>query len=116
VPVLTEAWIYEDLPRAKIERYIKSISAYVHDNGITFPSNTFIVLELRQSGRCGYYFVNHDEQCLFWLDRFDFSPFLFPLEISHTTSHVGKQHSNFQCPDATDLLVVIALLLQSHYW
>ncbi|RXW24344.1 hypothetical protein EST38_g1543 [Candolleomyces aberdarensis] len=97
VCVLTEAWIHDDHTLDKIERYIESISTYVRGNGITLPLDTFLVLELRQSGRCGYYFVNHQERCLFWLDPFDFSALLIPLEIPHTTSHV-------------------ALLMQSHYW
>ncbi|KAJ2914628.1 hypothetical protein MD484_g5809, partial [Candolleomyces efflorescens] len=97
VPVLTEAWIYEEPLRAEIEQYIQSISDYVDGNHISFPPNVYLVLELRQTGRYGYYFVNHDEKCLFWLEPFDFSHLLVPLEIASTDSHVS-------------------LLMQSHYW
>jgi len=89
MPVLTEANIYSSDIYLRIEDYISAISSYVSRNAIVLPTESFLVLELRQTGRCGYYFVNHANRCLFWLDAFDFSHLLLPLQIDFTPSHVG---------------------------
>ena len=48
------------------------------------------MLEFRNTGRCGYYFVNHAEQRLFWLDEYDGMDFLFEVKVEYTPSLVGK--------------------------
>ncbi|KAJ3515755.1 hypothetical protein NLJ89_g1562 [Agrocybe chaxingu] len=96
IPVLTEAYIYSPEIHNQIESYISQIFSYINRNSIAFEKS-FLVLELRQSGRCGYYFVDHTNKCLFWLDPFEFSHLLDPLKIPYTASLVG-------------------LVMHSHYW
>ena len=91
VPVLTEASIYSSDIYRRIEDYISAIFSYISRNAIDLPTESFLVLELRQTGRCGYYFVDHANKCLFWLDPFDFSHLLLPLQIDFTPSHVGER-------------------------
>ncbi|RXW23291.1 hypothetical protein EST38_g2560 [Candolleomyces aberdarensis] len=40
VPVLTEAWIYEDDVFEELQRYIKAIFAYMKENDVSFPRPT----------------------------------------------------------------------------
>ena len=47
------------------------------------------MLEFRNSGNCGYYFVNHAKQCLFWLDEFDGIDFLGEVKVKYSLSLVG---------------------------
>ena len=47
------------------------------------------MLEFRNSGNCGYYFVNHAKQCLFWLDEFNGIDFLGEVRVKYTLSLVG---------------------------
>ncbi|KAH6917955.1 hypothetical protein BKA70DRAFT_5106 [Coprinopsis sp. MPI-PUGE-AT-0042] len=114
ISVLTEARIDEPDQLAKIEDYISKITSFISENDVLArleASTTFapgpskqqqqpgllLVLELRKSGRCGYYFVDHDHQCLFWLDPFDFSGLVDQVRMQHTSGLVGIQ-------------------MKSHYW
>jgi hypothetical protein len=113
ISVLTEARIDEPDQLAKIEHYISAINAFIYRNDILahlqtsvvgdeprpFPQEhkehkqqpaLLLVLELRASGKCGYYFVDHDHQCLFWLDPFDFSHLVDQVRIQHTSGLVGE--------------------------
>jgi hypothetical protein len=48
------------------------------------------VLEFRNSGRCGYYFVDHAKQRLFWLDEYEGRDFLYEVRVRYTPSLVGE--------------------------
>ena len=41
-------------------------------------------------GRCGYYFVNHLEQRLFWLDEFNGMDFLHEVKVKYSSSLIGE--------------------------
>jgi hypothetical protein len=56
-----------------------------------------LVLELRLSGNCGYYFVDHARKRLFWLDDYDFSWAAGELHVKHADS-------------------IIATEMKRHYW
>ncbi|KAJ3502184.1 hypothetical protein NMY22_g18674 [Coprinellus aureogranulatus] len=121
VPVITEAWLYDDEVRSLIEQYIKDIFAYLNVNGIDFrvlaaPCDTqlsghprdggddweyiqdstpvVLVLETRLSGYVGYYFVDHHRQRLFWLDKFDFTYEVGEVNIDHENSSLGLEMKN----------------------
>ncbi|KAG2008408.1 hypothetical protein CC2G_013844 [Coprinopsis cinerea AmutBmut pab1-1] len=95
--VVTEARVDEAEDLEYIEYYNSKITAFIVTNKVNLPPNTFLVLERRTSGNCGYYFVDHGNQCLFWLDSFDFTHLVDQVRIRHTASLVGLQ-------------------MRSHYW
>ena len=55
------------------------------------------MLEFRNTGKCGYYFVNHAEQRLFWLDEYDWYGILVRGrgKVEYTPSLVGEFFSLF---------------------
>jgi hypothetical protein len=48
-----------------------------------------LVLEIRRSGRVGYYFVDHPNQTLFWLEPFDFTYMLMEVQVEWSDWLVG---------------------------
>ncbi|KAJ3516749.1 hypothetical protein NLJ89_g920 [Agrocybe chaxingu] len=91
-PILTDVYVYEDEPRARLEVYIRDIVSYVSEHQVQLPKdNICLVLEFRQSGRCGYYFVNHTRQCLFWLDEFNAMDFLWAVRVNYEPSLIAHE-------------------------
>ncbi|KAF6764327.1 hypothetical protein DFP72DRAFT_799998 [Ephemerocybe angulata] len=118
VPVLTEAWIYDQEIYTRLQDCMGQIFAYMTRNDIAFPrppkptkkrgsrerktypqdiAPVVLVLEFRLTGRIGYYFVSHTTQTLFWLDPFDFGYMLGEVHVEQTEWLVGLQ-------------------MRSHYW
>ncbi|KAF5329995.1 hypothetical protein D9611_010429 [Ephemerocybe angulata] len=118
VPVLTEAWIYDQEIYTRLQDYMGQIFDYMKRNDIDFPrppkptkkrgskerktypqdiAPVVLVLEFRLTGRIGYYFVSHTTQTLFWLDPFDFGYMLGEVHVEQTEWLVGLQ-------------------MRSHYW
>ncbi|KAJ2925409.1 hypothetical protein H1R20_g11698, partial [Candolleomyces eurysporus] len=135
VPVLTEAWIYEDDVFEELQRYMNAIFAYMKEHNVSFPrpaqpfqkrdnprksarrkrssgdhweegehaetpqdlAPVVLVLEFRLTGRVGYYFVDHPNQTLFWLEPFDFTYMLMEVRAQWSDWLVGLQ-------------------MKSHYW
>ena len=89
-PILTDVWMYDADSYERLETIIKQIFSYINTYKIEIPGESCLVLEFRNTGRCGYYFVNHAEQRLFWLDEFDGLDFLFEVRVDYTPSLVGK--------------------------
>lgn len=50
-----------------------------------------LVLELRLTGNCGYYFVDHAGQRLFWLEDYDFSWAAGEVHVGHSDSIIGME-------------------------
>ncbi|TEB18531.1 hypothetical protein FA13DRAFT_1608016, partial [Coprinellus micaceus] len=50
-----------------------------------------LVLELRLTGKCGYYFVNHTGQRRFWLEDYDFSWAAGEVHVGHSDSIIGME-------------------------
>ena len=58
--------MYDIESREKLETIITEIFSYISKYKIDIPKESCLVLEFRNSGGFGYYFVNHVEQRLFW--------------------------------------------------
>ena len=82
--------MYDINSREKLEIRIAEIFSYISKYEIEIPKESCLVLEFRDSGRCGYYFVNHGEQRLFWLDKFNGMDFLYEVRVEYTPSLVGE--------------------------
>ena len=90
IHILTDVWMYDVDSREKLETKITEIFSYITKYKIDIPEESCLVLEFRKSGKCGYYFVNHAEQRLFWLDEYDGMEFLFEVKVEYTPSLVGE--------------------------
>lgn len=91
IPILTDVYVYDPQFRTRLEDYITKIFEYIKKYQILMPSNdVYLVLEFRQSGRCGYYFVDHETKCLFWLEKYDAMEFLSQVRVRYTPSLVGQ--------------------------
>ena len=90
IPILTDVWMYNVDSREKLETIITEIFSYISRYMIEIPRESCLVLELRNSGRCGYYFANHAEQRLFWLDEFNGMDFLYSVKVEYAPSLVGE--------------------------
>jgi hypothetical protein len=90
IHILTDVWMYDVVSREKLEIIITEVFSYISKYKVEIPEESCLVLEFRNSGRCGYYFVNHDEQRLFWLDEFNGMDFLFEVKVEYTLSLVGE--------------------------
>ena len=82
--------MYDIVSREKLETIITEIFSYIKKYKIEIPEDSCLVLEFRNSGRCGYYFVNHVERRLFWLDEFNGMDFLYEVKVKYTSSLVGE--------------------------
>ncbi|KAF8183149.1 hypothetical protein BJ912DRAFT_976800 [Pholiota molesta] len=92
IPILTDVYIYNPQSRTRLEDYITKIFEYINKYQILMPSDDVcLVLEFRQSGRCGYYFVDHATRCLFWLEKYDAMEFLSQVRVRYTPSLVGNE-------------------------
>lgn len=83
--MITEAWLYDQECCEEVERYMNSVFKYLRDNRKSLSQEKLfffererphtdyfqiqapvvLVLELRLSGSCGYYFVDHKTKRLF---------------------------------------------------
>ncbi|TFK32491.1 hypothetical protein BDQ12DRAFT_616975 [Crucibulum laeve] len=86
--VLTDAYLHDQDALIRIDLYISSIFAYMQKYTIQRVSSAVLVLELRHSGNCGYYFVDHSDQCIFWLDTFDASDMVTDARVTITLEHL----------------------------
>ena len=93
VPILTDMYVYDTEILLKLDEYIEKIIKYITTHNVKLPSDTCLVLELRLSGRCGYYFVDHTQKCVYWLDEFDARAYLDEVRVEYTPSHIGKHPS-----------------------
>ncbi|KAF8814760.1 hypothetical protein BYT27DRAFT_7334293 [Phlegmacium glaucopus] len=91
IPILTDVWMYNADSRTKLETYIEQIFSYIEKYNIEIPEETCLVLEFTNSGRYGYYFVNHATRCLFWLDECNGMNFLGKVKVKYTPSHIGLE-------------------------
>ena len=90
IDILTDVWMYDIDTREKLETIIKEMFSYISKYKIDIPEESCLVLEFRNSGKFGYYFVNHAEQRLFWLDEYNGMDFLFEDKVEYTPSLVGE--------------------------
>ncbi|KAF8814774.1 hypothetical protein BYT27DRAFT_7081775, partial [Phlegmacium glaucopus] len=102
IPILTDVWMYDADSKTKLETCIDQIFSYIERYKVDIPGETCLVLELRNSGRCGYYFVNHAELCLFWLDEFNGMDLLSEVKVDYTPSLIGELH-NYLFPNIRPL-------------
>lgn len=72
--------------------------AYWVQEGYVFPDDIELVLEVISSGEgliCGYYFVNHERRCLFWLEKFDANALCKDIRVVVSYSHLGESPRGF---------------------
>ena len=112
IPILTDVYLYDADSRVRLENIIENVLQYIEKYDITFSSQDIcLVLEFRQSGRYGYYFVDHRTRCLFWLEKYDAMEFLAQVRVKYTPSLIGEFNSK-----ALLLLVIWLWLFKETKW
>ena len=84
--------MHEELTRNTINDFVYKIEQYIAENGLApplIPEKRTLVLEIRQTGRCGYYFVDHSRQCLFWLEPYNAFDMIDNFKIEMTLPLFG---------------------------
>jgi hypothetical protein len=81
--------LHDEQPRLLIDSCIDQILSYLTRHKILLGNKTVLVLDTRESGKIGYYFVDHEKQTTFWLDPFRFFE-LDELQVEYTDSHVSE--------------------------
>ncbi|KAF8155634.1 hypothetical protein B0H34DRAFT_659915 [Crassisporium funariophilum] len=89
--ILTDVHLYDVSAYQRLETYIEHILSYIKKYDLTLPTETNLALEFRGSGKCGYYFVDHATQSLFWLDEFEGMDFLYEVKVAYSTSLIGHE-------------------------
>jgi len=73
---------------------IEAISDQIYHSARANPnvditSKTELVIEDIDNNTCGYYFVEPDTRCIFWLDRFDATPILGNVRRVRNMGHIS---------------------------
>lgn len=113
IPVVTEANIRLAEVHAKIEYWIREIETRVSEGKISLAENAELYLDLEeQSDSCLYYFVDHTNCVLFWLELLtsDTLSLMPSVSASHFRTYLPyvkyRQHSVSET----------GLALQEQYW
>lgn len=75
--------------------YIDHIFDFIRSQNMELAPDVDLVLDLTKNDKgdtcCGYYFADHGERCLFWLDKFDATPLCDEVkgiaELSHLSAY-----------------------------
>lgn len=96
--IFTDANLYDHeeftIISESADQILGDLERKLQDEGITLPHDPDLVLEVvpwDEELVCGYYFVNHDSRCLFWLEEFDASGFCHnEIQAVVSLSHLSK--------------------------
>ncbi|KAG1851960.1 hypothetical protein F4604DRAFT_1806558 [Suillus subluteus] len=98
IHVITQADLVHDEVAETIENLAKLVYSHAYQYS-SFPVNVDLVLELMDVGEtstAGYYFVHHENRCLFWLHDFDATGILRECcgvtELSHMQIELEAQY------------------------
>jgi len=93
--VLTDAYLYDPEVFATIVDCICQLDEIVQAKNILQWSNVDLVLDLTsdENGEkmCGYYFADHQNRTLFWLEAFDASSLLEEVRGVTSLAHIGHE-------------------------
>ncbi|KAL4268693.1 WW domain-containing protein [Pleurotus pulmonarius] len=81
---------------ATISRFIASFESFVSDNRIHIDPSSELVLDLREpdknTERCGYYLVDHQDRTVFWLDEFNTADLPDWQDVPGVTANAHIRH------------------------
>jgi hypothetical protein len=112
--ILTDVYLHNEERHLHLEGYIDQIQNYLTHYDVPWEEQTVLVLETRNDRMIGYYFVDHVNQSIFWLDPFRFVE-LDELRVEFSSSHVGEfptvvavlslLHQDYRSSNAVSILV-----------
>ncbi|KAJ7860912.1 hypothetical protein B0H13DRAFT_2568763 [Mycena leptocephala] len=109
--IFTDAYLYDNSVLAQITCAVDQLLARPGVQSLlnTESSHIDVVLDLMkespENDECGYYFVDHCERVIFWLDFFNMS--------IETSSHVSEYPAP---PNMVETLIVVEMALEIEYW
>jgi hypothetical protein len=84
---------------ADINACVVQIDVMIFDRNVHLPPNPELVLELIQADgadlMCGYYFVDHENRCLFWVEPIEMSVLLMEVKGVTCPSHISASSRTF---------------------
>ena len=75
------------------DQILGELENMARDKNVTLPPGVELVLEiipLKDDFICGYYFVNHNSRCLFWLQEFDAEEICDDIRVVVSLSHLRE--------------------------
>jgi len=88
--ILTDAYLYDPRVISDATNFINQIFDYVRAHDIQLTSDVDLILDLTPNNDgntvCGYYFANHTNRSVFWLDLFDANDLPAWSEVGSTAS------------------------------
>ncbi|KAK0463709.1 uncharacterized protein EV420DRAFT_1638634 [Desarmillaria tabescens] len=100
--VITEEWLYDRAIAEKLSRYISILNDAISKRAESFGRikswHLYVeIVEYEEPSwegdnccRCRYYFVNHDEECIFWLSEFRLDDHLWELRGDMSPDFIRK--------------------------
>ena len=88
------------------------------EENVELPSDVELVLEivpLDDEMICGYYFVEHNSRCLFWLEEFDAEGICNEIKAVVSLSHLRMSDSTKECVFLL-LIYTVGYEIESQYW
>jgi hypothetical protein len=91
--ILTEANLYQPEMAQDVDIFIEKIDDMLRVGDFEVGPTAELVLEPMLSSKgdemiCGYYFVDHEKRCLFWLEDFDASFLLREVKGATSPAHI----------------------------
>ena len=83
--------------KEEMERFYSYLQDTVRIYGLTIPSKNYdLVLDLMKNGdnemQWSYYYACHDNQCLFWLERYDMKCATSEVDGVDSPAHLSASH------------------------
>ncbi|KAF9467883.1 hypothetical protein BDZ94DRAFT_1247985 [Collybia nuda] len=91
--ILTDFNLYDDKEYQRAEHFISEIMNLMPGHGIVWPhdyEDSVLVLEPRNSGNVGYYFADHSQRVVFWLEECDIVWDMKEVKVELKSSHIGR--------------------------
>jgi len=89
------------------------------DDNVMLPTDVELVLEIIPQGPekiCGYYFVNHNSRCLFWLEEFDAEQICNDIKVVVSLSHLRKSGFELNSVMYNCEFFCVGYEIESQYW
>lgn len=113
--VVTEAYVIDDVILQKVEGFMALVFQYMAGHDISLTPDVHLALDLKHDQTCGYYFVDHGNRTLFWLDEYNIFECLAEVKVEYTSSHISKKGFRYICRRVV-LMLALGHEIQSQYW
>ncbi|KAF9465056.1 hypothetical protein BDZ94DRAFT_1320650 [Collybia nuda] len=124
--IITESWILDQEVYECLTSSFLLLEDFIRVGRYEFPPDCHLVLDVEEKMEdtdqywCGYYYVSHSTQVIFWLEKIDISEFFVAAETEVEEARI-KIHMEYQYwyhwglfPNVNDLTPSILNLMSNH--